>query len=25
MAVGIAAREPAPVEFDFDRPLVLSA
>jgi phage terminase large subunit-like protein len=25
MAVGIAAREPAAVEYDFDRPLVLSA
>jgi phage terminase large subunit-like protein len=25
MAVGLAAREPAPVEYDFDRPLVLSA
>jgi phage terminase large subunit-like protein len=25
MAVGIAAREPSPVEYDFDRPLVLSA
>ncbi len=25
MAVGIAAQEPAPVVYDFDRPLVLSA
>jgi hypothetical protein len=25
MAVGIAAREPSPVQYNFDRPLVLSA